>query len=68
RKQLQSVIGNGIADITSTASSSSVTLPSQTDPSSRSPSPLQELGMDGPVDNEATSADEHHDCDCDCKP
>ncbi|KAF9288773.1 hypothetical protein BGZ88_008049 [Linnemannia elongata] len=68
RKRLQSFIGNGNGDITSTASSSSVSLPSQTDPSSRSPSPFPELMMDGPVDNEPTSADEHHDCDCDCKP
>ncbi|KAF9543996.1 hypothetical protein EC957_000265 [Mortierella hygrophila] len=68
RKRLQSAIGNGNADMTSTASSSSVSLPSQTDPSSRSPSPFREPGMDGPVDNETTSADEHQDCDCDCKP
>lgn len=64
RKRLQSVIGN--SDIASTASSSSVSLPSQTAPSSRSPSPLPELRTD-PVDADPTSADEHHDCDCDCK-
>ncbi|KAG0322054.1 hypothetical protein BGZ97_009106 [Linnemannia gamsii] len=64
RKRLQSVIDD--SDVTSTASSSSVSLPSQTDPSSRSPSPLPELRTD-PVDAEPTSADEHHDCDCECK-
>ncbi|KAF9155477.1 hypothetical protein BG015_009765 [Linnemannia schmuckeri] len=65
RKRLQSVISS--SDITSTASSSSVSLPSQADLSSRSSSPFPELRTDS-IDAELTSADEHHDCDCDCKP
>ncbi|KAF8940634.1 hypothetical protein BGZ47_007678 [Haplosporangium gracile] len=67
RKRLQTVIGIGNGDITSTASSSSVSLPSQADLSSRSSSPFPGLGADL-VDTEPTAADEHHDCDCDCKP
>ncbi|KAG0274671.1 hypothetical protein BGZ95_009567 [Linnemannia exigua] len=77
RKRLQGLIGSGHSgDITSIASSSSASLPSQSDPSSRSPSPFSELRpasvvvdpMDSVEDTGlASTDDEHHDCDCDCK-
>ncbi|KAF9132198.1 hypothetical protein BGW39_000633 [Mortierella sp. 14UC] len=74
RKRFQGLIGgaNG-GDVTSTASSSSASLPSQTDPSSRSPSPLPGLrtnvdSIDPVEDTGLTSADdEYRNCDCDCK-
>ncbi|KAF9108337.1 hypothetical protein BGX29_001614 [Mortierella sp. GBA35] len=66
RKRLQGMIDSNNGEITSTASSSSGSLPSQTDPPSRSPSSFPGLNTADPADTEPTSADEHHDCDCDC--
>ncbi|KAK3823628.1 MAG: Phytochelatin synthase-domain-containing protein [Linnemannia gamsii] len=76
RKRLQGLIGGvgNSGDITSTASSSSASLPSQADPSSRSPSPFPELrtsvvDLIDPAEDTglASTDDEHRDCDCDCK-
>ncbi|KAG0380741.1 hypothetical protein BGX24_005619 [Mortierella sp. AD032] len=76
RKRLQGLISGGgnSGDITSTASSSSASLPSQADPSSRSSSPFPELrtsvvDLIDPAEDTglASTDDEHRDCDCDCK-
>ncbi|KAF9919830.1 hypothetical protein FBU30_010477 [Linnemannia zychae] len=82
RKRLQKLIGNSsLLDngyTTSTASSSSVSLPSQTTGStadlfSRPSTPLPELDTNKElvqtlIEDEPTSADdEHRDCDCDCR-